>query len=58
MRGALQKIDGVSGIEPDVMSRICTFKLSNDDIDLTSTLDVLAKTNPHLSGWSFVDAPE
>ncbi len=56
MRSALTKIDGVSDIETDIPSRICTFKLANNDLDIEAKLDELGESNTHIAGWSMAAA--
>jgi len=51
VRSDLAKIDGVTGIETNVTSRTCSFKLTKPDVDYKTQLDELSKTNEKLAGY-------
>ena len=52
MRGALQKIDGVTDIQTDPAKRICSFRVTNPDVDYKAKLAELAQTNTHLADYT------
>ena len=52
----MTKVEGVSDIQTDTSTNLCTFKLNNKDLDLKAKLDEFAKTNTHIAGWSKVES--
>ena len=52
MRTALT--DLVNDLDTDTSSRICSFSVNLDELDIGSKLNDLAKTNDHIAGWSLV----
>ena len=51
MRGDLSKIDGIVDIQTNVPERICSFKITEPDVDYKSKLAEFAKSNEHLAGY-------
>jgi hypothetical protein len=47
----LEKIGGVIDIETDVDGRLCTFKVTEPDIDYKSKLEEYARTNDKLADY-------
>lgn len=52
MRSALS--DLVTNLETDTSTRICSFSVNLDELDIGNKLNTLAKTNSHIAGWSLV----
>ena len=48
MRSELAGVEGVSGIETNLRTKVCKFKIANKDLDLKAKLDELAQSNEHL----------
>jgi hypothetical protein len=48
----LEKIDGVTDIQTDTTNFVCTFKVTNPDVDYESKLAEFAQTNSHLAGYT------
>ena len=52
MRGALEKVDGITDIECDTKTTTCTFK-AKKDLDVDAKLDEIVESgNKHVKGWS------
>jgi hypothetical protein len=47
----LEKIDGVEDIETDPTNLVCSFKVTNPDVDYESKLAEFAETNEHLADY-------
>ncbi len=52
MRGDLAKIDGITDIKTDTAKQLCSFVVTNPDLDYKAKLDEFAKTNSHLEDYS------
>lgn len=52
VRGALAGIPGVRDIRTDIPERICSFELSDPELDYESTLQDLASSNQHLADYT------
>jgi hypothetical protein len=48
----LEKIDGVVDIQTDTTKQVCSFKLTNPDVDYKAKLAEFAETNSHLAGYT------
>ncbi|MDP7302703.1 MAG: hypothetical protein QGG09_06355 [Pirellulaceae bacterium] len=48
----MQKIDGVTDIETDIAGRLCSFKVTDPDVDYNSKLAEYAKSNEHLAEYT------
>ena len=51
IREDLEKIDGVVDIKTDPEARICSFKVTDPDVDYKSELAKYAETNKELAGY-------
>ena len=51
VRVDLQKIDGVTDIKTDTQNRVCSFKLTDPDVDYEAKLAEFAKTNDKLAEY-------
>jgi len=52
VRGDLAKIDGITDIKTDTAKQVCSFVVTNPDLDYKAKLDEFAKTNSHLEDYS------
>jgi len=51
VRGDLKKIEGITDIQADPKTRVCSFRIPASS-DYESQLVEFAKTNQHLAGYS------
>jgi len=47
----LEKIDGVTDIKTDIAGRLCSFKVTDPNVDYRSKLAEYAKSNEHLADY-------
>jgi len=48
----LEKIDGVTDIQTDIVNRTCSFKVTKPSVDVQAQLNEYAKSNEHLAGFT------
>ena len=52
VKGALEKVDGITDIECDTSTTTCTFK-AKKDLDVDAKLNEIVEAgNTHVKGWS------
>jgi len=52
VRSALTKVEGITDLKTDVPSRLCSFKVTDENLDIKAKLKELAKNNSHIKGYS------
>lgn len=52
MRSALTKVEGITDLQTDVPSRMATFKVTDENLDVKAKLDEFSETNSHIRGFS------
>lgn len=57
MRSDLEKVPGITDIQTDIPSRVCSFKMekSMSVDDLKAKLDDFSKTNDHIANWKMLN---
>lgn len=54
MRSDLEQITGVSDIDTNTDTQVCTFKLADKSVDIQAKLAELSKTNDHIAGFQIM----
>jgi copper chaperone CopZ len=55
VKSALTKVEGISVIDTDVPTRMCSISVTDKNLDVKAKLDELAESNSHMKGYEVIE---